>query len=174
PEEAVAPEDRDSPMSATEVEGGTDVALLPGDILSGLVEVYAFTGGAHGNTFYIPFTYDLRAGTAVALGDVFRDGTPWADSLSAHADRVLVAKARDIEDPVSVDEARATLTPEGYTPEAMQRATFSLGADSLMVHFAPYEVAYYAFGSSRVPVAYTDLAAMLRPDGAAARLRAGR
>lgn len=174
--EAFRPETAPGPDASNfdiaEVEGGTEEAFLGGDLFSAVVWIYTFTGGAHGNTSPVAVNTDLRTGAALRLGDLFQAGTPWADTLSARADRALVAKARGTDDPVSVDEARATLEPEGYAPAAMPAVRFTLGADSLALHFEPYEVAYFAFGSTRVPVAYADLAAMLRPDGPAARLAA--
>ena len=171
PEQAVAPEDRDSPAFAAEVSGEALDVRLHGDVLSGLLEVYAFTGGAHGNTFYTPLAVDLRTGAPFALADAFVPGTPWADTLSAHAGRALVSAMRAGDDPPSVDEARSTLYAEGYDAAAMQRVAFALGADSLTLQFAPYEVAYYAFGAPTVPVAYRDLEAFLKPDGPVARIR---
>ena len=171
PEEAVAPEDRGSPSFVAEVEGGVDALRLYGDVLSGLLQVYAFTGGAHGNTFYVPVAYDLRTGAPLALADAFQPGTPWADSLSAHAGRALFSMMRDAADPVSDAEIREMLYPEGYDAAAMQRVAFVLGTDSLTIQFAPYEVAAYAFGAPTVPVAYRDLDPFLRPDGPVARIR---
>ncbi len=174
PTEAPPPDERDSPSFVAEVEGDMFNERLHGDVFSALLSVYAFTGGAHGNTFYMPLTYDLRTGAAITLDDVFQAGAPWADTLSAHADRALVMQARDVDDPLSVEEARATLYPEGYDAAAMRHATFALGADSLTVQFAPYEVAYYAFGAPDVQIAYRDLEAFLKPNGPVARIRAAR
>ena len=171
PEEAVAPEDRGQFAFAAEVEGGTEAVRLRGDVLSGLLGVYAYTGGAHGNTFYHALAYDLRTGAPLALADAFRPGTPWADSLSAHADRQLMATMRDPADPLPDAEIRGLLYPEGYDAAAMRRVAFALGADSLTLQFAPYEVAAYVFGAPTVPVAYRDLDAFLRPDGPVARIR---
>ncbi len=171
PEEAVAPEDRDSPSFVAEVEGGVADVRLHGDVLSGLFAAYTFTGGAHGNTLYAPVAYDLRTGAPLALADVFAPGTPWADSLSAHADRLLLATMRDPDAPASDAEIRSMLYPEGYDAAAMQHVAFVLGADSLTIQFAPYEVAAYAVGAPTLPVAYRDLDAFLRPDGPVARIR---
>ncbi len=172
PEKAVPADAR--PSEVADVQGGTEETFVAGDVLSALVSVYAFTGGAHGNTYFQPVNVDLTTGAPIRIGDLFRDGTPWADSLSAHAGRGLTAKlfANDpTATPASVAE---TFYPEGFDADAMRRATFTLGRDSLAVHFVPYEVAYYAFGSTRVPIAYADLEAFLKPDGPVVRIRVSR
>ncbi len=174
PTEAPPPDERDSPSYVAEVEGGMFNERLHGDVFSALLSVYAFTGGAHGNTFYVPLTYDLRTGAAISLGDAFQPGTPWADTLSAHAGRALVAKMREGDPDATAASMDDSFYPEGFNPDAMRDVRFSLGADSLMVHFAPYEVAYYAFGTTDVPVAYTALESFLKPDGPIARIRTAR
>ena len=173
PEEAVAPEDRGSFSFVAEVEGGTDAVRLHGDVLSGLLQVYAFTGGAHGNTYVQPVNVDLVTGAPIRIGDLFRAGTPWADSLSAHASRALTAKLVANDPAATPSSVAETFYREGFDADAMRQARFTLGRDSLAVHFVPYEVAFYAFGSTRVPVAYADLVAFLRPNGPVARLRGG-
>ncbi len=174
PSEVPPPDERDSPMYVAEVDGGTDNVMLRGDVFSALLGVYAFTGGAHGNTFYTPLTIDLRTGAPISLDDVFRAGTPWPDTLSAHSERALFAKLYENDPEATPASAAETFYTEGYSPAAMRHATFTLGADSLTVHFVPYEVAYYAFGSTDVPVAYTALDAFLKPGGPVPRIRGGR
>ena len=174
PTEVPPADARDAPQYVAEVEGGTLApVLLRGGVLSALVSVYAFTGGAHGNTFYRPINRDLRTGAAITLDDVFRAGTPWPDSLSAHAGRALLAKLTANDPEATPASAAETFYTEGYDAAAMRHATFTLGADSLTVHFVPYEVAFYAFGTTDVSVAYADLEAFLKPGGPVARIRAG-
>lgn len=162
----------DAPASeVTTVDGGYDDPFLAPGVFSALVEVYAYTGGAHGNTAYAPINVDLTTGAPVRLGALFRRDAAWADTLAARVGPALVAEAAARME-ATEDEARGALYAEGYDAGAMRDATFTLGADSLALHFVPYEVAAYAFGTFRVPVAYTDLDAVLAPAGPAARLRA--
>lgn len=174
PAEAPPAGERDAPQYTAEVSGSTGDAMLRGDVFSALLEVYAFTGGAHGNTYYRPLNVDLRTGTAISLGDVFQAGTPWADTLSAHAGRALLARLREGDPTATAASAAETFYTEGYDAAAMRHATFALGTDSLIVQFAPYEVAYYAFGAPGFTVAYRDLEAFLVPDGPVARIRGDR
>lgn len=169
PEAAVPPDERDSFMSQTTVEGGTDAVLLHGDVLSGVLLVGAYLGGAHGSAFFRPVAVDLRTARPVALADVFRPGTPWADSLAAHADRQLLAFM--LSTGASAADARSNLFSEGYAPGVIPHVAFALQADSLLLQFGSYEVAAYVFGVPTVTVAYADLDAFLRPDGPVARIR---
>src|SRR5690606_24138780 len=54
-----------------EAEGGLADTFLGGRIFSSRVDVYAYTGGAHGNLYSFPFTYDLATDEPVRLADLF-------------------------------------------------------------------------------------------------------
>ena len=172
PTETVPPDA--PPYRIVTIEGGTDDVFLGGDLFSGLVATYVYLGGAHGSNIVAPVNRDLRSGAAIHLGDLFRADTPWADTLSAQAERGLVRKATGNDIAATVAEARGWLSAEGYRAEAMRNARFTLGRDSLAIHFVDYEVSAYAFGPSRVPIAYRDLAPLMRSDGVAGRLQASR
>lgn len=168
PTEAVPP---DAPAyEVVTVEGFTDDVFLGADVFSAYVETYVYLGGAHGSSVAVPLNRDLRAGAAIRLGDLFRPGTPWPDTLSAQAERGLVRKAIGSGLAASLADMPGLLYPEGYDREVMRDARFTLGADSLAIHFVHYEVSAYAFGTSRVTVAYAALAPLMRTDGVAARL----
>lgn len=174
PEQAPPPGEENSVMYTSEVSGGTDAVLLRGDMLSTLLSVYAFTGGAHGNTYFVPMTYDLRTGAAITLCEVFQPGTPWAEALSAYAGRALLAGLMAYDPSATPASAAGAFYAEGYDAAAMTHATFALGADSLTVQFAPYEVAAYAYGAPTVRIAYRDLEPFLKPAGPVERIRADR
>ncbi|HIG75574.1 MAG TPA: DUF4163 domain-containing protein [Bacteroidetes bacterium] len=151
-----------------EFSGGYEVELADGPLVSVVLALYAYTGGAHGNTSFAPQTFDLETGRALGLEDMIQT-TPAA--LGALRDAVESALVTEMASRYGDTEAQARemlwlgdLTASTETFDGRM----TLGADSLQVHFAPYAVAPYAAGTFRIPVAYADLDGHLGP--VAARL----
>lgn len=142
-----------------EAEGGPRRTFLGDRLFSSRVDVYAFTGGAHGNLFSFPFTYDLATGEPVRLGALFRNGTAWPDTLAA----LTTARLAAAQDSSWLFEDRVPAQPGSF-------AFFTLGADSLTVFFPPYAIAPYAAGAFEVTLPYTDLQPVLSPSGPVADL----
>ena len=151
------------------VTGGFDTPFLGSNVFSELVTVTAYTGGAHENFYALPLNVDLTSGEAIRLEDLFCPEAAWADTLATRVEPALVAEMAERAD-VSPAEARGFLNPGGYAPEALRITPFTLARDSLTLHFVPYAVAGFVWGGFDVPLGYSDLAALLRRDGAAARL----
>jgi hypothetical protein len=141
-------------MIVGEAQGGPARTFLGDRLFSSRVDVYAYTGGAHGNTFSFPFTYDLATGEPVRFGDLFRQGTAYLDTLAALTTERLAAQ-RDTSY-WFVDQIPA---------EPGSFAFFTLGADSLSVFFPPYAIAPYAAGASEATLPYTALRHVLSPSG---------
>ena len=154
------PPGADAPSYPVEVDGGTPRSWISDDLFSALVEVYAYTGGAHGNTFFLPLTFDLTTGEAVRPADLFAPGTPWADTLAAYTERGVVQRLGD----------RGALFAEGLDPIRDGSVDLTLGPDSLTVHVPPYQLSSYASGSFHVGVPLRAVAPFARPGGVLARL----
>lgn len=165
------------PTDIAEVAGEVDFLRLEGGILSALLNLYTYTGGAHPNTLYFVTNYDVRSGQPVRLQDVFAPGTGYLDTLSALTKAGLVRQLRSYGDPdiqlQSDAEVAALFFSEGYAPEADNFSLFTLGADTLRLHFPPYAVASYAMGPYEVAVPYSRLEGLLTPGGPAARIGQG-
>lgn len=147
-------------MIIGEAEGGPRRTFLGDRYFSSRVDVYAFTGGAHGNLFSFPLTYDLATGEPVRLATLFRNGTAWRDTLAVLTTARLAA-AQDTSW-LFEDQVPATSGSFGF---------FTLGADSLTVFFPPYAIAPYAAGAFEVTLPYTDLQSVLSPSGPVADLQ---
>jgi len=109
------------------------------------------TGGAHPNTTYATFVFDLRTQAQLKLADIFTD-TPAALAVLSQ-----------------LAEARLTLAidglafPEGYAPTPANFSVFVLDGADLVFTFPPYQVASYAQGAQtlRVPLFHPRLAPLL-------------
>lgn len=121
-------------------------------------------GSAHPNSTTLVYNYDLGKGVQIELADIFDGATAYLDSLSAWAGASLAAEAE------KRGMSASDLFHEGYAPVADNFALFTLGPDSLRLHFPPYAVAPYAAGPFTVSLAYTDLRPTLMEAGLAATL----
>ncbi len=159
---AEPPPDYAAPSYAVEVDGSTERSYVGGHVFSALVDVYAYTGGAHGNTFFLPLTYDLTTGRPVRLGDLFTEGSAYGDTLAAWTRRGVLRQLAAL--------GSGSLYDEGLAPLRQGDASYTLGPDSLFVHVPPYQLSAYAAGSFSVGVPYTALRSMARAGGPLARL----
>lgn len=99
-------------------------------------------------------------GQRISLGDLFAPGTPYLEAVSAGARRSLEALGWD---------GGEYSWAEGLDPTEENFAAFTLAADSLVLHFAPYQVGPYSAGSFRAAVAYADFADILADDAPVGR-----
>ncbi|MDT0632119.1 DUF3298 domain-containing protein [Rubrivirga sp. S365] len=160
-----------SPAYVVDVTGGYDRVLVTDDLFSALVDVYAFTGGAHGNTFFQPLTFDLTTGRPVLFADLFASNAPAGDTLAAYVERAVVTRlARGLETTVDSVRAHNGFFSEGLGPIREGRLAFTLGADSLRVHVPPYQLAPHVAGAFDVGVPYGALVPFAPPGGAVRRL----
>lgn len=143
-------------MFVGEAEGGPARAFLGGRVFSSRVDVYAYTGGAHGNLYSYAFNYDLATGEPLGLGDLFLGGTAYLDTLAARTTERLVA-----------ERGVGWMFEDAVPPEPGFFSLFTLGADSLTVFFPPYAIAPYAAGPSEVSLPYAALRDVLDEGGPA-------
>ncbi len=137
-----------------EAEGGPARTFLGDGLFSSRVDVYLYTGGAHGITVAFPFTYDLATGEPVRSGDLFRPGAAVTDTLAARATARLRARL-----------GAGGLFDDAVPAEPDLFSAVTLGADSLTVFFGPYAVAPYAAGPQEVTWAYAALRDVLDLSG---------
>jgi hypothetical protein len=138
------------------VEGGFETSLLRDSLYSGLLEAYAYTGGAHGIQDIRALNVDLRTGRPISIDALFARGTSWQDTLATLSTRAL---ERSLGADVLFD---------GRVPvELSTFRVFTLTADSLVLTFPPYAVAPYAAGPQRVAFAWSTLRPLLDANGPA-------
>jgi hypothetical protein len=115
------------------------------DTITSLVFItYAFTGGAHGNTTYQTFTFDLANGTVITLDDLFTD----TEAALAVIEPIVVA---DLTASLG-DMYNADMLAPGTAPTPENYQYFALDGDNLIFYFPPYQVAPYAAGTQTVSI----------------------
>ncbi|MDP2849039.1 MAG: DUF3298 domain-containing protein [Humidesulfovibrio sp.] len=111
------------------------------------------TGGAHPNTTYASFVFDLRTQAQLMLADIFTDAPAALGVLSQLATRRMALVLDGLA------------FPEGMEPKAENFSIFVLDGAELVFTFPPYQVASYAQGTQtlRVPLFHPRLAPLLTP-----------
>ena len=162
----------DAVATDVDLRGGPTRSFVSDDVLSVLVSIDAYTGGADPSTFFLPLTLDLRTGQPLIPADLFEPGTPWPDTLAAWTERGALARlAADRR--MSPSQARASFYAPALDRLRAGEVTVTLGRDSLRVHVPPYQLSSLAERSLDLGVPYASLARLARPGGVLAR-RAGR
>ena len=162
----------DSVPTEVDLRGGPARSFVADDVLSVLVSIDTYTGGSIPNTFFLPLTFDLGTGRALAPADLFRPGTPWADTVAAWTERGTLARLA-AERRMSPAQARASFYAPALNRLRAGDVTVTLGRDSLRVHVPPYQLSSLAERSLDLGVPYAAVAPMARPGGVLAR-RVGR
>ena len=104
---------------------------------------YSFTGGAHPNTVYVAWNFDLESGSFVEPGFLASDVQAFHEAVAEEIIRQADAVAEENSQEPGV------YFWEEYRDIAAAWAdyTVSFGEDGMTVTFAPYEIACYAAGT---------------------------
>ncbi len=123
--------------------------------VSYIFTIYEDTLGAHGNTFFRTFTFDLKTGQELSIGDLFAPGQPYLATLSSLTRTNLTQNLGPNTNPQMLDS--------GTAPDEKNFQNFFLDNGTLAILFAPYDVAPYAAGPQTVRIPFSDLAGLLQP-----------
>jgi hypothetical protein len=145
------------------VEVAPTATLLDARRASLRLDVLTYVAGAaHPASLIVSGTYDLRSGRELALGDLFDPAQPY---LSAIADRATAALAKQFAS-LGADSP----FPEGVAPTPANYQAWWLTTDSLVIGFPAGQAGAYALGDQVVPIAWSDLRALVAPSGPVADL----
>ncbi len=142
--------------SGSFLESGYTLLSPPGPVLSLLFSFFFYSdGAAHPNGYTIAYTYDLEAGRALALADLFTPGADYLAVIAAYCKTDLSARNMGFDDGFSQG---ADPTPENYR-------NWNITPEGLRITFDAYQVAPYASGPQVVTIPYAELSSLLRADG---------
>lgn len=119
-------------------------------------EVFSYTGGAHGNTFFVSSTYWIKDGKAVRLklADFFLPNAAYMKVLSDYCINDLREKG-----------AQWVVSGELKEFKEEDLRVFAVSPRGIMFAFAPYAVGSYAEGPYFVEIDYDELDGVLNPEG---------
>ncbi|HVY56094.1 MAG TPA: DUF3298 and DUF4163 domain-containing protein [Thermodesulfobacteriota bacterium] len=119
-------------------------------------EVFSYTGGAHGNTFYVSSNYWIKQDKALPLSlhDLF---TPKSDYLNVLSDLCI----RDLRK----QQAGWVLSGELKELKAEDLGAFAISPGGITFAFAPYVVGPYVEGPYFVTIGYGGIKDIVKADG---------
>ncbi len=114
-----------------------------------------YTGGAHPNSGFNTFTFDVTADKQILLEDLFVKGDiPW-DTISTFVQDDLTTHLGDLSDAQMIELGTGT-NPDNYK-------SWALTPDSLIFFFDPYQVAAYVAGPQQSAIPLSTFAGQLNP-----------
>lgn len=126
-------------------------------IVSMVYTLSTYTGGAHPNSFYRTFTFDLEDEREVLLADLFN--TDLETALGTIAPLVQA----DLREQMG-EWAEGAWIEDGAGPDPLNYGNWAIDDSSLYFFFPPYQVAAYAAGSFRVALPLESISALLAPE----------
>ena len=139
-----------------------------GSLISIAADYYSYLGGAHPNTVYFSWNFDLDSGIFLAIPELAED--PQAFTLAV-ADMIEVqAVERFQSDPNYAGLSLSDIYWENYR-EVMEKwasdYAVSFDAEGMTIIFSAYELASYAAGPQEFPFSYEQLASYWSESGRA-------
>lgn len=112
-------------------EGSYYVTYNENNLLSLYVDYYEYTGGAHGNTVRVPYTFDLSTGNVLTLKDAAKGNTDYVSIINAQIDKQIKENKIELLTPFKTIEADRP---------------FYLNHNGLVIYFEQYEYTAYVYG----------------------------
>jgi hypothetical protein len=121
-------------------------------VISVLLHITGFTGGAHGYDTMLSFNYNVVAQKPVMLADVYADDPHYLIRVAAAAREAL---KKQLSDDGTLDPVVASMIEDGTAPVLDNFKTFTISQDasggrSVTIYFAQYQVAPYVYGQPQV------------------------
>jgi hypothetical protein len=119
-----------------------------------MIDIYYFSGGAHGIDQVYAFNYDLANKKEIAIGDFL--GSPAAlDKLAAMSKDQVAAQLQS--NGLQADESLAKMIQDGTKAAPDNYRNFTFGYGKLTVYFEQYQAAPGAYGTLVVDFFKNDL-----------------
>lgn len=118
------------------------------------MDVYEYTGGAHGNRYLLIQNYDLQTGDAVSEQDLFIDD--YYEPLKALLLETLIAQTDEAE-------TKKDLRRLGYSiADVVPNENFYVTSEGITYVYNPYEIAPYAMGCIQISLPWDSIRHLLR------------
>ena len=141
----------------------TDYVQVNKDIISILISVSGFSGGAHGYENLISFNYNVKTNQEISLIDIFPNDIDYLKTLSTYSRKDLTdqftskIKNENMDDDgdfkMTMENINSMLLP-GTEPKLANFSVFTISPDVLNIHFPQYQVAAYVYGSQLVKMPF--------------------
>ena len=132
------------------------VLLNRPELLTVDLSYYAFTGGAHGNSHTEYFVFDTMTGKRLGLNDVFEQG------FEERLNKLIDSRYRQMKglSPTDRLDGEKGMLFENYI---RFNSNFALTDKGVAFFYNQYEIAAYAYGTTKIDLPYRELAGILKP-----------
>jgi len=117
------------------------------DIVSVVFEEYAFEGGAHGSTIFIPLNYDIKTKKEIKLADLFSGQSGYLEKISEFCIEDLT---KQMTNSGAIDMSGSDWIEEGAGPKDENYSVFLINKNNIVFYFQQYQVAAGAAGDFKV------------------------
>ncbi len=142
-------------------------AFVSPEAVSIVRSTYIDSGGAHPNSGFQTWNWDVARAQVMGLEALFPDGSPAYGAISASLRQQI---ARDVYEGEPIGDYWIGIVEEATAPDPASLRNFALAAGDapgvavgLDFYYAPYAVAAYAFGSHVISVGRGVFGAYLLP-----------
>ena len=142
---------------------GYTIALAKDDLISIEFDVESYyKGAAHPNSSSYVVNFDLKNGKPLKLGDLFKPGSKYLQTISSYCIRDLKkqSKGRGPDAMLENDQIES-----GAAASAKNYQSWTISKKGLGIDFDSYQVAPYAAGPQHVLIPYSAVKDIIKPDG---------
>jgi hypothetical protein len=115
------------------------------NVVSVVFSIYSFTGGAHGNGYYVSLAYSPVQRKELVLADFFPGQQDYLRKISDFAKEDLTRQLKE-----RTGNLEGSWLDEGAGPREENFSAFLVEKDAITFYFAPYQIAAFAVGSFEV------------------------
>ena len=124
---------------------GYDKGEIDNNIISTVLDVYNFEGGAHGAGYFIPLNYNLKTKSEIKLADLFPEQKDYLKKISDYCIKDLTTQITK-----SLGNTDGTWIQDGAGPTEDNYKFFLINKNNIVFYFPQYQVAYGAAGDFKV------------------------
>jgi hypothetical protein len=114
-------------------------AQLNNNYLSFVINIYYFSGGAHGLTEVDAFDYDLTKKKEIAITDFLNSPDQSLQKLANLAKQAVTIEVQSTG--IEMNDSITQMIDQGTAPTADNYKNFSFNSDSITIYFQQYQVA---------------------------------
>ncbi len=142
---------------------GYTIAVAKDDFVSVQFDIGSYyAGAAHPNSHTEVVNFDLKNGKALRLGDLFKPGSKYLQTISTAAISDLKKQSKEKGADSVLDD---DWIQRGAGPDPENYKSWTITRKGLKITFDSYQVAPYAAGPQEVLLPYSSLKDIARPDG---------
>lgn len=124
---------------------GYEKGEIDGNVVSVMLNVYNFEGGAHGASYFVPINYSPKLKTDINLADLFPNDKDYLQKISDYCVKDLTSQII-----AKLGSTDGTWIQDGSGPKEENFQFFLVNKDNIVFYFPQYQVAYGAAGDFKV------------------------